>query len=137
MTPAELAGTHGAAFGGKGWPLADFESYLTAPNIRIFGDEMCFAVMRIAGPEAEVLTLATHPDVQGTGRATVMLADALNSLRASRIEEVFLEVAEDNAAARAVYTRNGFKAFATRTSYYENGVAAICMKTQLCVASPD
>lgn len=136
MTPEGLARTHAAAFGGNGWPETDFTNYLNDPTILISGDDFCFGVFRMVGPEAEVLTLATCPDAQNTGRATAMMARALNQLKARGVEDVFLDVAEDNTPARALYARCGFVQFAIRNNYYASGAAAICMKNELSVASP-
>nr|WP_252734477.1 GNAT family N-acetyltransferase [Octadecabacter sp. B2R22] len=97
----------------------------------VSGDDICFAVFRLAGPEAEVLTLATHPDEQGKGRAGVMLQKALVTLTDMQVEEVFLDVAEDNQAACALYDHTGFAPFARRDAYYASGAAAICMKVAL------
>ncbi len=128
MTPETLAETHAAAFGGTGWPAADFARYLDDATTTIFGDATCFVVFRIMGPEAEILTLATHPDVQGRGLATAMLRAALDALRDRGVEDVFLDVAETNLAAIALYNRTGFIAFSHRAQYYANGASAICMK---------
>ena len=136
MTPESLALTHAAAFGGTGWPAQDFQQYLADKTVLIFGDAECFAVMRVLGPEAEILTLATHPDKQGTGRATALLDGALAKLGTANVTEVFLDVADDNAAALALYRRCGFTQFATRNNYYASGASAICMKALLSPASP-
>ncbi|MDA9208178.1 GNAT family N-acetyltransferase [Octadecabacter sp.] len=123
-----MAETHAAAFKGSGWPATDFERYLNDTTTAIFGDATCFVVMRVMGPEAEILTLATHPDFQGRGRAKAMLRAALDTLRDRGVEEVFLDVAEPNLAAIALYNRTGFIAFSHRAQYYANGASAICMK---------
>ncbi|MGJ8609612.1 MAG: GNAT family N-acetyltransferase [Octadecabacter sp.] len=135
MTPNGLAQTHAAAFGGKGWPVADFERYLGDTSILIHGDETCFAVFRCIGPEAEILTLATAPANQRTGKATAMLRSAIAVLAARNVDTVFLDVAADNAAAIALYTGAGFVAFSSRANYYANGASAICMKAVLYAAS--
>jgi ribosomal-protein-alanine N-acetyltransferase len=135
VIPAALAQTHGMAFDGKGWPAADFERYLGDTTILIHGNDTCFAVFRLAAPEAEILTLATHPDAQGRGHAESMLLGALDALASAKIETVFLEVADDNAAALALYARAGFAQFSTRSNYYANGASAICMKAALSPAS--
>jgi len=135
MTPDGLARTHAAAFGGKGWPVADFERYLGEPSILIHGDDRCFAVFRLLGPEAEILTLATSPSVQREGQATAMLSGALAILAAHNVQTVFLDVADDNTAALALYARAGFARYATRANYYSNGASAICMKAVLSLAS--
>ncbi len=135
MTPDGLARTHAAAFEGKGWPVTDFERYLSDPTILIHGNDSCFAVFRCIGPEAEILTLATDPTLQGAGKATTMLQTALKALAERAVETVFLDVADDNRAALALYDRAGFVAFANRANYYANGASAICMKAVLYPAS--
>jgi ribosomal-protein-alanine N-acetyltransferase len=131
VTPAALAQTHRLAFCGKGWPTADFERYMTDEKILIHGVDTCFAVFQLAGPDAEILTLATHPNVQGKGHAGAMLRGALDALTVAKIEAVFLDVADDNTAALALYARTGFMPFSTRRNYYANGASAICMKVVL------
>lgn len=134
MIAAALAQTHRSAFGEIGWPVADFERYLNDKTILIHGENSCFAVFRIVGPEAEILTLATHPDAQGKGRAASMLRGALEVLTNTGIEAVLLDVADDNAAALALYARAGFAQFRTRRNYYANGASAICMKVAISPA---
>ena len=85
MTPEGLARTHTAAFGGKGWPDADFARYLDDPTVIICGDETCFTVLRVTAPEAEILTLATHPDAQGKGLASQMMVDSFNQLKTAGV----------------------------------------------------
>jgi len=60
-----------------------------------------------------------------------MFRDALDKLNSLNIQEIFLEVADNNTAALALYTRAGFLKFNTRRNYYTNGVSAICMKAVL------
>lgn len=138
MTPAGLARTHAAAFGpDAGWPAQDFARYIEDPTALVMGNDSCFLVVRLAGPEAEILTLATNPSVQGQGRATTLLRDTLKRLRAVKVEEVFLDVSDQNTAARALYARCGFTGFALRQRYYKDGTTAICMKAVLSPASRD
>lgn len=136
MTPDGLSQTHAAAFGAaRGWSSADFERYLEDVTVSIFGDNRCFAVVRRVGPEAEILTLATHPEDQGGGHATRLLQDALTTMARAKIEDVFLEVSDTNTAARALYEAAGFVAFGTRPDYYPDGASAICMKLELSSTS--
>ena len=131
MTPDGLAITHAAAFDGAGWPAADFAAYLDDPAVLVHGTDLSFVVLRLAGPEAEVLTLASHPDHQGQGHATATFKNALRILTEHSVQEVFLDVADDNAPALALYARCGFTAFSRRRNYYKNGATAICMKVKL------
>lgn len=131
-SPEALAATHKAAFGPQaGWRASDFAGYLTDPTALIIGNEACFALVRLAGPEAEILTLATRPDVQRQGRATKLLRNTLRRLESVNVQEVFLDVSDQNTAARALYARCGFTGFALRHNYYKNGTTAICMKAVL------
>lgn len=131
VTPEGLAITHATAFGGKGWPVSDFRDYLANPTVLIFGDDHCFCVVRVMVTEAEILTLATRPSYQRKGRASAMLRGALAHLRQVGVVEVFLEVAQTNIAAHALYARTGFTAFDERRDYYPDGSTAICMKAGL------
>jgi len=132
LSPDALAATHRAAFGLQpGWRAADFSGYLSDPTALIIGTHDCFVLVRIAGPEAEILTLASHPDVQRQGRATKLLRDCMRRLEIAGIEDVFLDVSDQNAAARALYDRSGFIEFARRKNYYANGATALCMKAEL------
>ncbi len=65
-----------------------------------------------------------------------MMQTALDALTALNVEDIFLDVAEDNAPARALYARLGFMQIATRNNYYASGASAICMKLMLSPASP-
>lgn len=131
MTPAGLAQTHAAAFGEAAWDQASFADYLAKSFHWVFGDDRCFAVLKVIADEAEILTLATHPDDQGQGRATDLMQNILQEMRRMGVTHLFLDVAEDNAAARALYARCGFEQYATRHNYYANGADAICMNIGL------
>jgi len=77
-----------------------------------------FIVLRIVADEAEILTLATEPGLRrrGLGRQLVEAA-ALMAQRAG-IGRLFLEVAQDNEAALALYRRCGFLKVGHRRGYY-------------------
>lgn len=73
---------------------------------------------RLIAPEAEILTLATDPNARRQGHAEHLLHDLLNALAARGITDLFLEVASDNAAARALYEKSGFMQAGQRKEYY-------------------
>jgi len=58
---------------------------------------------------ARILSLAVHPHGQGHGLGKALMAAALESLRARGARCVRLEVRPDNAAARHIYERLGFR----------------------------
>lgn len=77
-----------------------------------------FAVARVAADEAEILSIGVVPESRGGGIARVLLEAALQGGRERGAVRVFLEVAADNAAARALYARAGFTPAGSRKGYY-------------------
>ncbi|MEO0380269.1 MAG: GNAT family N-acetyltransferase, partial [Pseudomonadota bacterium] len=67
--------------------------------------------------EAELLTIATHPDHRRQGIARALMQDWMRSASALA-ETAFLELAADNAGAAALYAQFGFECVAQRPNYY-------------------
>jgi ribosomal-protein-alanine N-acetyltransferase len=89
-------------------------------------------VLFTGGPEADVLTLAVHPDHWGKGAGTTLLQALLDEAQDRRCTEVFLEVRQDNPRARNLYKRHGFTDVGVRRGYYQPaGVDAIVMRKDL------
>jgi ribosomal-protein-alanine N-acetyltransferase len=90
------------------------------------GDQPCgFILVRHAAGEAEILTIAVLPDQQGGGIGRALLQAARRRLEASGVQELWLEVAEDNAPARSLYSRAGFELLGRRRGYYETAEGRI------------
>lgn len=71
--------------------------------------------------EMHLLNIAVAPESQGQGHARLLL-DALCALAAERgLTQVWLEVRQSNARARAVYARYGFAETGLRRAYYPAG----------------
>jgi ribosomal-protein-alanine N-acetyltransferase len=80
--------------------------------LRLFGNK--FSFVRSAGEfrtqgDAQLLNIATAARVRGRGVAGLLVGAGLAYLRGRGIPELRLEVRPDNAPARAVYERTGFK----------------------------
>lgn len=120
MTPEALAALHAAAFTDtpRPWSAAEFASLLAEPTVRLAAEPEGFALVRLAGPEAELLTLAVAPAARRRGLATRLLARLSALATAAGAEEMLLEVAATNAAARALYARAGFVEVGRRPRYY-------------------
>lgn len=119
MTPEALAALHGAAFApSRGWSAREFEGFLADPACLMVTRPGGFALARVTLDEAELLTIATDPDQRRQGIARSLLAELLAALPARGAETLFLEVAEDNAAARALYALAGFEEAGRRRGYY-------------------
>lgn len=128
MISAEaLAACHARAFegSGRGWSEAEFTALLAEPGIILVGEERGFALFREAAGEAELLTLATDPAARRQGLAARALAEGLARLRETGIGRVFLEVAEDNDAALALYRAAGFTDCGRRKGYYPRAGGAV------------
>lgn len=133
MTPADLAELHAAAFAqARPWSAEEFAALLDQPQVILLGDVRSFLLGRQAGGEAELLTIATHPKNRRLGLANNLIASFLAILRDDGVQSVFLEVAEDNQAAKLLYLKAGFLEAGRRPRYYArpNGtkVAAIVMR---------
>lgn len=119
MTPDTLAATHAAAFTReRPWTAEEFAQLLAQPATLLLGDDRAFLLARVILDEAEILTLATHPDHRRNGLARAALAAFLAESVRRGATRAFLDVAEDNAPARALYTAAGFTEIARRPAYY-------------------
>ncbi|MDE2333688.1 MAG: GNAT family N-acetyltransferase [Rhodospirillales bacterium] len=87
-----------------------------------------FVLARVAADEAEILTIAVLPQARRTGLGGILLAAALAEARARGAVAMFLEVAEANQAARALYAGAGFREVGTRPNYYPGGVTALVLR---------
>jgi ribosomal-protein-alanine N-acetyltransferase len=120
MTPKALAALHARCFGltPPPWSAADFEALLALPGARLLTGAHGFALAQTAGPEAELLTLAVEPGQRRRGQGRALLDALAAGLAAEGVREIFLEVAETNAAARALYAAAGYAERGRRRGYY-------------------
>ncbi|NKX43343.1 GNAT family N-acetyltransferase [Roseicyclus persicicus] len=136
MTPARMAEIHAAAFAGRGqvWPEAEIAALMSRPVIAAVTEGAAgFALVQILPPEAEILTLAVDPALQGRGHGTRLVRAILDRAAAAGAEQVFLEVAADNAPALALYARAGFGRIGLRRGYYARpGAAPVDALTLAC-----
>ena len=82
-------------------------------------------------PSSDIIELIVSPSVRRIGIATGLLNQLVALSRHSNISELFLEVAEDNQVAQALYQKYGFQNVGKRTGYYqyeEHFVDAIIMQ---------
>ena len=122
---AVLAALHAVAFE-DAWSLDAFEALLASPGVfaHIKHDgrkPVGFILCRVVAEEAEILTLATHPAQRRQGVATALVRDAVLAAAKAGARSLFLEVAEDNTAAAALYAHEGFLPVGRRSGYYDRG----------------
>jgi ribosomal-protein-alanine N-acetyltransferase len=133
MTPHDLSQIHAAAFTlSRPWTALEFKTLLGNPHTHLFVRPAGFALLQLIAGEAELLTIAVHPDAQGKGTGQQLMADWMAGVQAT---EAFLEAAADNTHALQLYTANGFAEVARRKSYYArksgDSVDAIVMRAAL------
>jgi ribosomal-protein-alanine N-acetyltransferase len=75
-------------------------------------------VWRLAGEQADILTLAVRPAFRRQGLARTLLAQALENLGAQGIQTLFLDVEDGNHAAIHLYEQAGFTHQRRRKLYY-------------------
>lgn len=122
MTPAEMARLHSAAFTmPRPWSEAEFAALLADPKTIALTEPAGLLLGRIVAGEAELLTLAVDPAARRQGIGARLLGRFLAETARAGAAEVFLEVAETNVAARALYQNAGFTLQGRRPAYYRDG----------------
>jgi ribosomal-protein-alanine N-acetyltransferase len=127
---AAMAAIHAACFA-KSWNADAIAQFIGVPGCLALiastaGDlpAQGFLIVRTAGDEAELLTLAVHSDHRGIGLARALLLHATARVRAAGARQIFLEVDEANASARGLYQSLGAVVVGRRKRYYEHGADA-------------
>ena len=122
---AEISALHGRLFDAP-WGEGSIKSLLEHPAstslIAIAGEPKSikgFVIAQLAADEAEILSIGVAPDWQRAGLGTMLVEGLVRASKRGEAKRVFLEVAEDNVAARALYDKLGFKETGRRKGYYK------------------
>jgi ribosomal-protein-alanine N-acetyltransferase len=128
-----LAAIHGTAFpNGESWSSEVFELQLEMPNVIGLTDSSDGLILvRTAGDEAEVLTLAVRPGARRRRLGTALLQEAILQATAAGANVLFLEVSIKNTAALALYRQFGFSRAGLRRRYYSDGTDALVLRRDL------
>ena len=125
-----MAAIHASSFA-KGWSANEIGQFLAAPGclslIASTAPEQAargFLIVRSAGDEAEILTLAVDRNHRRRGLARALLSAAIDALREAGAKRLFLEVEAGNESARGLYQSLGAVAAGRRPGYYEHGADA-------------
>jgi [ribosomal protein S18]-alanine N-acetyltransferase len=134
-----IAALHGASFH-RGWSDGEIERLLIDANVlahrAMMGRSLAgFILSRLVAGEAEILSVAVAPARRGKGLSRSLLDLHLRRLAGLGAHTVFLEVGEDNAPARQLYGRAGFREVGRRESYYQDqpgkSTAALVLRRDL------
>ena len=86
-----------------------------------------YAGLAIAYENAEILTIATHPDYRRQNIAKMMMDYMISQVIQANCLSFSLEVRQSNIPAIALYESYGFKKVAQRPNYYLDGESADLM----------
>lgn len=120
------------------WSRAFFERELVNPvsfpyteRLRSGGRDRCaaYVVFWIVSGEGHILNLAVDPGLRRTGIAKRLLVFVLRFFIDRGVEEVFLEVRENNAAAISLYQGFGFETLFVRKRYYGDEDAIVMRRS--------
>ena len=128
----EIAALHQRLFDPP-WDEAAIASLLEHPAstslVAVAGDPKVitgFVIGQLAADEAEILSIGVAPDWQHAGLGKMIVLGLVRAAKRGEAKRLFLEVAEDNIAANALYKSLGFTETGRRKRYYEraDGTAA-------------
>ena len=109
-----------------------FQGFVAVPDS--IADPMGYVLVLAGGGSADIVSVAVAPELLRRGVATRLLLFALAELAGEGVEEISLEVAVDNAPARALYERLDFREVGRRPGYYRRDrelVDALVMRRTL------
>lgn len=139
MNAQALAELHAACFTTpRPWSAAEFADFLASPLCFLLTEEEGFLLGRVIADEAELLTVAVAPEARRQGTGARLLAAFAQAAKARGAATAFLEVAEPNTAARALYAQAGWAQAGRRKGYYHSpeGVALDAIVMTLSLAPP-
>lgn len=135
MRPQALAALHARCFTvPPPWSAGAFAEALAQPGAMLLTAPDAFLLGRTAAGEAELLTLAVAPEGRRRGTARALCDRFAARARAAGADAAFLEVAADNAAARALYAGCGWVEAGRRPRYYGLRLDAVVMRLDLTAA---
>ena len=127
----EISALHSRVFP-DAWDPDAIKSLLEHPAstslVAVAGDPKTlkgFVIAQLAADEAEVISVAVAPDWQRAGLGAMLLEGLARASRKGEARRIFLEVAEDNAPALALYRKLGFTECGRRKKYYHRPEGAI------------
>jgi ribosomal-protein-alanine N-acetyltransferase len=102
-------------------------------------DPVGFVLCVSSPPDVDIAAIGVLPARRRAGIGRRLLDAAIATARAGGAAAVMLEVADDNAAARALYRGRGFARVGRRPGYYRRPAAArdaVVLRLQLADAEP-
>ena len=119
MNADALAQIHADCFSTpRPWSADELRGMMDDKFTAFVVSENGFAVIRVVLDEAELLTICVTPSARGTGEGRRLLETAIHTAKERGAEQIFLEVAANNATAIGLYRSVGFIDSGFRKEYY-------------------
>ena len=104
------------------WSLGSLQAHLSSPRsltliARLSGELVGYAFGTVIAPEGELYRIAVSPSLRKRGVGEKLLAVFLEKCREMGAFTVYLEVRENNTAARMLYQNAGFALVGIRKNY--------------------
>ncbi len=131
---AGLARLHATAFEVP-WSAEDLAGALASPfafALQAGSPPVGFILARAVAGEGEILTLAVATSARRQGVGLALVRAAAGVAVGAGAETLWLEVAQDNAAAIALYTAAGFQEVGRRRGYYPRAGGVVDALTLRC-----
>ena len=118
---ADLAALHALCFETpRPWSETEFSSLMDESHTFSVIQPLGFAMGRVIVDEAELLTLAVHPDARRQGTGKFLLQKFESKAKLSGAITSFLEVATNNHPAIRLYEGHGYRHSGRRRGYYHH-----------------
>ena len=108
------------------WSTQDFRDCVSYAQFLVADDGggkiAGYVVALDAADEGEILNLAVAEAGRRRGLGRALVEAILGALRDRGVQQIYLEVRESNAPARALYAAFGFKEVGRRRAYYRRPV---------------
>ena len=123
LNRAVVSALHAKCFDEEPWDEQAVEEILAIPGTFGFialkqGVPAGIVIARVVTDECEILSLGVCPELRQAGLGRTLLKAVLGHAVGSEARVIYLEVAEDNAAARQLYETEGFTVIGRRQGYY-------------------
>ena len=108
------------------WSTQDFRDCVSSDAVFLIAETAeglaGYVVALDAADEGEILNLAVASEGRRHGLGRALVQEVLAVLGGRGVEQVYLEVRESNAPARALYAAHGFQEAGRRKEYYRRPV---------------
>lgn len=95
-------------------------------------DELiAYCVCSVSGRAAHLISIAVQRNYRRRGVATSLLNRLIGHLKATSVEEMWLEVSVNNKEAVALYSKRSFEEQINLPNYYSDGSNALRMRLVL------